>query len=197
MITNTGGRLVAAGTAVRAVSLHRHGQRLAELDAEVLFLRPGLFLESFLHSLDAIRAGMHVDTIDPAVRLPMVATRDIGDIAAEALHARRETGVREVVGPEDLTVPEAVAHLGAGYTRIPDEALRGGLLEAGMPPDVADLHLEMNAAVDSGLVRAHRTGSRSTTSVAERAATVGLAGVAGGGAGGGPAGAEQAAGRSR
>ena len=155
-------------------ALHRQEQRLAELDAEVLFLRPGLFYESFLHSLDALRAGMHVDTIDPDVRLPMVATQDIGDVAAEALLARRETGVREVVGPEDLTVPEAVAHLGAGYTRIPDEALWGGLREAGMPPDVADLHLEMNAAFNSGLVRAHGTGPRSSTTIAQWAGALGL-----------------------
>jgi uncharacterized protein YbjT (DUF2867 family) len=107
------GAEVPAGTGY-LTALHRQEQRLRTLDAGILFLRPGLFFESFLHSLDAMRAeGVHADTIDADVRLPMVATRDVGDAAADALLTRTRTGVRELLGPAELTVPEALADLGA------------------------------------------------------------------------------------
>ncbi|MBN9097205.1 MULTISPECIES: hypothetical protein [unclassified Pseudonocardia] len=45
-------------------SLHDQEQRLADLTGvDVLLLRPGLFFESFLPALDAIRThGAHVDS---------------------------------------------------------------------------------------------------------------------------------------
>jgi uncharacterized protein YbjT (DUF2867 family) len=152
-------------------SLHDQEQRLGRLDADVLFLRPGLFFESFLPSLDAMRAhGVHADSIEPDVRLPMVATRDIAAVAAEALLRRDRTGVRELLGPRDLTVPEATALLGPriglpelGYVRLPDEALFGALVEAGLPADLTELHLAMNAAFNRGAIRSHAGRTADTT----------------------------------
>ncbi|WP_181780422.1 NAD(P)H-binding protein [Pseudonocardia pini] len=177
------GAEVPGGTGYLA-SLHAQEQRLRTLDADVLFLRPGLFFESFLYGLDAMRAeGVHADTIDPAVRLPMVATGDVGDAAAEALLGRTRTGVRELLGPADLTVPEAIAQLGPrvglpdlGYVRVPDEAMVDALTGIGMPPDVAALHVEMNAAFNSGLVHsAGRTADATTpTTVAIWADALGV-----------------------
>jgi uncharacterized protein YbjT (DUF2867 family) len=139
-------------------TLHEQEQRLAALDARVLFLRPGLFFESFLPSLDAMLAtGVHHDTVDPEVALPMVATADVGDAAAAALRDPGATGIRELLGPEDLTVPDAVARLGAvlgrpglRYERLPDEVMRTVLVEVGLPPDLADENLAMNAAFNRG-----------------------------------------------
>jgi uncharacterized protein YbjT (DUF2867 family) len=164
------GAEVPAGTGY-LTALHRQEQRLRTLDADVLFLRPGLFFESFLYSLDAMRAeGVHADTIDPDVRLPMIATRDVGDAAADALLARTRTGVRELLGPAGLTVPEALAEFGPriglpelDYVRVPEEAMVGALVQVGMPPDVAALHVEMNAAFNSGLVRSSGRTARATT----------------------------------
>ncbi|HSK61484.1 MAG TPA: NmrA family NAD(P)-binding protein [Actinomycetospora sp.] len=139
-------------------TLHEQEQRLAALDARVLFLRPGLFFESFLPSLDAMLAtGVHHDTIDPEVALPMVATADVGDAAAAALRDPDAVGVRELLGPEDLTVPDAVARLGAvlgrpglRYERLPEEVMRAVLVEVGLPSDLADENLAMNAAFNRG-----------------------------------------------
>ncbi|WP_433504703.1 NAD(P)H-binding protein [Pseudonocardia halophobica] len=178
------GAEVPAGTGY-LTALHRQERRLRTLDADVLFLRPGLFFESFLYSLDAMRAeGVHADTIDPGTRLPMIATRDVGDAAADALLTRTRTGVRELLGPADLTVPEALADLGPrvglpdlGYVRVPEEAMVGALEQVGMPPDVAALHVEMNAALTSGLVRSSgRTADATTpTTVATWADGLGVA----------------------
>ncbi|MCW0215439.1 MAG: NAD(P)H-binding protein [Pseudonocardia sp.] len=159
-------------------SLYDQEQRLGALDADVLFLRPGLFFESFLPSLDAMREhGAHADSIEPDVALPMIATRDVAAAAAEALLARDRTGVRELLGPRDMTVPEAVAELGPriglpglGYVRMPDEALSDALVGAGLPADLTALHLAMNAAFNRGVIRSHagRTADTTTpTTVAE------------------------------
>jgi len=142
-------------------TLHEQEQRLGALDARVVFLRPGLFFESFLPSLPAMLAtGVHHDTIDPDVALPMVATADVGDAAAAALLDAEAVGVRELLGPEDLTVPEAVARLGAAlgrpglrYERPPEDVMRAVLVEAGLPADLTDEHLAMNAAFNRGDVR--------------------------------------------
>ncbi|PVZ14162.1 NAD(P)H-binding protein [Actinomycetospora cinnamomea] len=158
-LSSLGGE-VASGTGFLE-TLHEQEQRLGALDARVLFLRPGLFFESFLPSLPAMRAsGVHHDTIDPEVALPMVATADVGDVAADALRHPGAVGVREVLGPEDLTLPEAVARLGAvlglpglRYERAPEDVMRGVLVEAGLPADVTEEHLAMNAAFNRGAVR--------------------------------------------
>ena len=142
-------------------TLHEQEQRLAALDARVLFLRPGLFFESFLPALAAMLAtGVHHDTIDPDVALPMVATADVGDAAAAALRDPDAVGVRELLGPEDLTLPDAVARLGAvlghpglRYERPQEEVMRSVLVEVGLPPDLADENLAMNAAFNARTVR--------------------------------------------
>jgi len=142
-------------------TLHEQEQRLAALDAQVVRLRPGLFFESFLPALETMLAsGVHHDTIDPELALPMVAAADVGDAAATALRDPAAVGVREVLGPEDLTVPDAVARLGAvlgrpglRYERPPEDVVRTVLVEAGLPADITEENLAMNAAFNRGVVR--------------------------------------------
>lgn len=160
------GAELASGTGFLE-TLHEQEQRLAALDAAVLVLRPGLFFESFLPSLPAMLAtGVHHDTIDPRIALPMVATADIGDAAAAALRGSgpdsTAVGVRELPGPEELTVPDAVARLGAAigrpglrYERAPEDVMRAVLVEAGLPADLVEEQLAMNAAFNRGDVRRH------------------------------------------
>lgn len=143
-------------------SLYEQEQRLATLDAHVTLLRPGLFFESFLPALDAMRAyRTHADSIDPDRTLPMVATRDVAAVGAGALLARDWSGtvVREVLGAADRTVPDAIAALGPAlgmpelsYVRVPDEEMAGMLRDAGLPDDVARLQVAMNRAFNDGTV---------------------------------------------
>ncbi|MEJ2860152.1 NmrA family NAD(P)-binding protein [Actinomycetospora flava] len=151
-------------------TLHEQERRLRALDAQVTFLRPGLFFESFLPSLAAMQAtGVHHDTVDPDVVLPMVATADVGDAAAAALLDPTASGVREVLGAEDVTMPDAVARLGGvlgtplRYERAPDDVMRGVLVEAGLPADLVAEQLAMNAAFNRGVVRSHAGRTPATT----------------------------------
>ncbi|TCK19875.1 NAD(P)H-binding protein [Pseudonocardia endophytica] len=166
-------------------TLHDQEGRLRTLDAAVTLLRPGMFLESFLFAVDAMRGhGVHADSIDPQVSLPMVATRDVGDVAAEELRRTGPQGVvvREVLGAADVTVPDVVAALGPAlglpdltYVRVPDEEMVGVLREAGMPADGARLHVAMNRAFNEGRVAslAGRGAENSTpTTVGDWVATL-------------------------
>ena len=133
-------------------TLHEQEQRLAALDASVVVLRPGLFFESFLPALAPMLAtGVHHDTIDP-------------DAA----------GVRELPGPEELTVPDAVARLGAAigrpglrYERPPEDVMRAVLVEAGLPADLTEENLAMNAAFNRGVVQRHGVGVLGTPTTIE------------------------------
>ncbi|GAA4902581.1 uncharacterized protein YbjT (DUF2867 family) [Actinomycetospora succinea] len=161
---------VARGTGFLE-TLHEQEQRLAGLDARVTVLRPGLFFESFLPALAPMQAtGVHHDTVDPDVVLPMVATADVGDVAAGALLDPASSGVREVLGAEDLTMPEAIARLGGvlgtplRYERAPDDVMRTVLVEAGLPADLVEEQLAMHAAFNRGTVQSRAGRSPATTS---------------------------------
>jgi hypothetical protein len=82
--------------------------------------------------------------------------------------------VREVLGPRDRTVREVVAALGPrigvpglSYLRVPDQAVVEALVAAGLPADVADLQVRMNAAFNRGAVRSLAGRSPATASPTE------------------------------
>lgn len=156
-------------------SLRDQERRLRGVPSRVLFLRPGVFFESFAVAVDALRAGgVHTDSLDPDLPLPMVASADVAAVAAQALLDRAEVGVREVLGPRDRTVREVVAALGPrvgvpdpAYVRVPDDALRDVLVEVGLPADVADLTVRMNAALNATAVRSRAGRSTATNTPTE------------------------------
>lgn len=143
--------------------------------SSVLFLRPGLFFESFVSAVPAMRAeGVHVDSIDPDLPLPMVAAADVAEVAVAALLSRTQTGVREVLGPRDRTVRDVVAALGPrigvpdlSYVQVSGADLAEGMLRAGLPADVADLTVRMNVAFNSGAVRSVAGRSAANSSPTE------------------------------
>lgn len=155
-------------------TLHAQEARLRTLTGtNVLFLRPGLFFESFHPALEVIQqAGVNADVVDPDVPVPMVATRDVAAVAAAALSARDWTGVavREVLGPRDLTYAEVTTIIGdrigrpdLPYVRLPEAELAGMLAGAGMSEEAADLHVRMGRALSDGTVRSRGRTPESTT----------------------------------
>lgn len=157
------GAEVAEGTSV-ITSLHEQERRLRALeDTDVLFLRPGVFYETFYGSLDFIAAaGFMGDVLEPDVAIPMVASRDVAAFAAEALRRGRHRGkqVQELLGPRDLTYAEVAAILGERigkpgltYTRVPAAEMLGILVEAGCSPDFAARIIAMGEALNDGTIR--------------------------------------------
>jgi uncharacterized protein YbjT (DUF2867 family) len=154
------------GTGFIAAGLHPQEQRLRALDGvDVLLLRPALFFESIVAAMDVVEAtGVNADVVDADVPIPMIATRDIAEVATAALRRRdwRGVRVRELLGPCDLTYAEATRLLGAAigrpdlqYVRVPDEEMAAALVQAGFAPDTAALHVEMGRALSSGTITPH------------------------------------------
>jgi uncharacterized protein YbjT (DUF2867 family) len=157
------------------VGLHQLEQQLNGIDGlNVLHLRAGYFMENTLAQIGVIqKMDMAVGPLRPDLELPMIATKDIGETAANALLTPdfRQKQTRELLGQRDLTMSEAAQIVGRAlgkpdlqYVHAPDEQVRPALIQLGMSPNVADLILEMSAALNSGHMRAlePRSGQNTT-----------------------------------
>ena len=140
----------------------------------VLHLRAAYFMENTLAQIGIIKMlGITAGPLNSDLVLPMIATRDIGRAAANALLALDFTGkqTRELLGERDLRYAETATIIGKAigkpelkYVQLPAEQLRGAFLQMGMSANVADLILEMSAALNSGHMKAleERTAKNST-----------------------------------
>ncbi len=166
----------ASGTGP-VVGLYNLEQKLNQIvGANVLYLRAGYFMENTLPQVNAIRMMGSVATpLRPDLKLPMIATRDIGNAAAEALSRPSVRGkqTRELLGQRDLTYTEVATIIGRAigkpdlkYVQAPDDQFRSVLVQMGMSEQFARLLLEMTAALNSGYMRAlePRTAQNSTPS---------------------------------
>ena len=154
----------ASGTGP-VVGIYNLEQKLNQIDgANVLHLRAGYFMENTLPQVGAIRMTGGVATpLRPELKIPMVATRDIGAVAAEALLELPFRGkqTRELLGQRDLDYNEiaaiigkAIGKPGLGYIQIPDDQMKAALVQMGMSKNAAELILEMSAAMNKGHMRA-------------------------------------------
>lgn len=155
--------------------LHYLEQTLNQVpDLNALHLRPGYFMENTLAQIGIIKTmDIAAGPLRSDLALPMIATRDIGRAAANALLALDFSGkqTRELLGERDLSYAEAATIIGKAigkpelkYIQLPDEQLRGAFLQMGMSANVAELLLEMSAALNSGFMKSleERTAENST-----------------------------------
>lgn len=139
----------------------------------VLHLRAGYFMENLLAQVGIVKAtGYAAGMFRPDLPLPMIATRDIGSAAADALLRLdfRDHQTRELLGPRDVTMAQAAGVLGTAigkpdlaYRQSTEGETRDALVRIGISPNVADLIVEMSAALNSGLVAAREVRSASNT----------------------------------
>jgi uncharacterized protein YbjT (DUF2867 family) len=157
------------------VGLHNLEQKLNQIDsANLLHLRAGYFMENTLPQVGAVRmAGAVIGPVRPDLKFPMIASRDIGAAAADALLnlAFRGKQTRELLGQRDLDYTEVAAIIGKAigkpdlkYLNAPDDQVRAALIQNGMSDQVARLILELASALNSGHIRALESrSSRNTT----------------------------------
>ncbi|HEX3092183.1 MAG TPA: NmrA family NAD(P)-binding protein [Candidatus Angelobacter sp.] len=147
--------------------------RIAGLN--VVHLRAGYFMENTLGQAAAIQTmGKAAGPLRGDLRLPMIATRDIGSAAAELLVALDFKGkqTRELLGQRDLSMDEVTAIIGKAierpdlkYVQVPGEQMQPIFIQMGMSSNVASLILDMAEALNSGHMRAlEQRSSRNTTS---------------------------------
>jgi uncharacterized protein YbjT (DUF2867 family) len=154
--------------------LHHFEQKLNQLDSNVLAFRAGYFMENTLPQVGAIRmAGSVVGPIRPDLKLPIIATQDIGTAVADALLrlAFRGKHTQELLGQRDLDFTEIATIIGKavgkpnlGYVHPPDDQVRAALVQSGTSERFAGLILEMAAALNSGYMKAlEPRAARNTT----------------------------------
>ena len=143
------------------VGLHYLERRLNEIvGLNVLHLRAGYFMENTLAQIGVIKTmGITAGTLLPGLKLPMIATRDIGMAAAEALLKLdfSDQQTRELLGQRDIDMTEASAIIGKAidkpdlqYVPISEEQFQTALIQLGLSQNVASLIVEMTAALNSG-----------------------------------------------
>jgi len=147
------------------LGLYHLEQKLNQINAaNVLHLRAGYFMENTLPQANAIRQMGSVATpLRADLKLPMIATRDIGAAATDALlhPSVRGNQTRELLGQRDLTysdvatiIGQAIAKPGLKYMQAPDDQFRAVLVQMGMSDQFARLLLEMIGSLNSGHMRA-------------------------------------------
>jgi uncharacterized protein YbjT (DUF2867 family) len=163
------------------VGLHNLEQRLNSIaKLNVLHVRAGYFMENTLAQIPTIqKMGMAAGPLRPDLKVPMIAARDIGAYAAEAM-LKADFGhgeTRELLGQRDLSMAEVASILGRAmgkpdlkYAQVPDDQFRAAMTQFGGSRNIADLILEMAAALNSGYMRALEPRSeRNTTPISYEA----------------------------
>jgi uncharacterized protein YbjT (DUF2867 family) len=140
--------------------LRAQEERLRQIpNVNVLLLRPASFFENFLSTLPLIKQqGICGDALAADLPMPMVATRDIADLAARALRTRDWSGVvvRELLGPREITCREVASILGSRigrpdlpYVLFTDAEVIAGLVGAGLSESFAGLYVQMTNALNA------------------------------------------------
>jgi len=145
-------------------ALHNLEQKLNGIkDANVLHLRAGYFMENTLGQANIIRMmGAAAGPLRPDLKIAMIATRDIGAFAADALLQLRFQGkqTQELHGQRDLDYIEAASIIGKAigkpdlkYSQAPNDQIRAAMVQMGLSDSLARLILEMSGAMNSGYMR--------------------------------------------
>lgn len=172
-LENTGVRHAVALSSIGAdksegtgpvVGLHDLERKLEAIPGlNALFLRAGYFMENVLPQVGIIQSlGYIAGPIRSDLALPLIATRDIGAFAGEALARRDFQGKqrRELFGARDISYAQIAKVIGAAinkpdltYRQAPAAQMKPALTQMGMSPNMADLLLEMSEALNSGHMR--------------------------------------------
>jgi uncharacterized protein YbjT (DUF2867 family) len=161
------------GSGVGPVSgLYDVEKMLDTVSRDITHLRPGYFFENYLMQVESIRESNSLFLpVSGSRRIPMIATRDIAQVAAQRLLNTTWTGrsVRGLQGPRDLSFDEAAELISRGtglkirHVKVPEGAARQHLMGVGLSSNVTDLLLEMYRAIESGTMKPAEVRTTSTT----------------------------------
>jgi hypothetical protein len=117
-------------------------------------------------------SGIMGNPMKADVRIPMIATRDIGDDVASQLLALSFKGksTRELLGQRDITMVEAASAIGAAiekpdlkYVQFPYPDAEKAMMQMGLSADYARLIIEMTRGFNEGVVYPTEKRSASNT----------------------------------
>lgn len=156
------------------VGLHRLEEAIGNIGGiNALLLRVGYFMENTLPQANIVKNfGMVAGPLRADLKLPMIATRDIGAYAATRLAKLDFQGIqtRELLGARDVSYNDVARVIGAAikkphlnYTQLPGAQLKPMLVQMGMSENMAALLLEMCDAMNDGYMAALEPRSAENT----------------------------------
>jgi uncharacterized protein YbjT (DUF2867 family) len=154
--------------------LHSAEQKLNAIGGlNVLHLRAAYFMENNLAAIGMIQGmGIFGHALLPDLKLPMIATPDVGDYAAQRLLDLDFSGkqTRELLGERDLSMTEVTAAIARGigkpdlrYEHLSYDQMQQGLEQMGFSPKKAAVYIEMFEAINTGVLAAQEPRSRENT----------------------------------
>jgi uncharacterized protein YbjT (DUF2867 family) len=156
------------------VGLHASEEKLNAISGlSALHLRAGYFMENNLVAIGMIHGmGLVGNALLPDVKLPMIATRDVGNYAAQRLLHLDFSGKqsRELLGERDLSMTEVTAVIARGigkpdlrYQQLSYDQVQQALIDLGVPPKGAALYVEMYKAINEVVVPLEPRSPENTT----------------------------------
>jgi uncharacterized protein YbjT (DUF2867 family) len=154
--------------------LHSSEQKLNAIEGlNVLHLRAAYFMENNLAAIGMIhQMGILGNALLPDRKIPMAATRDVGDYAAQRLLHLDFSGkqTRELLGERDLSMTEATEVIARGigkpdlrYQQFPYDQVQQALTQLGVPPKGAAMYIEMYKSINAGVLVPLEPRSRENT----------------------------------
>jgi uncharacterized protein YbjT (DUF2867 family) len=142
---------------------YRAEKKLNAVDKlNVLHLRAAYFFENHLAGINMIQMmGIYGGAIRGDLQIPMMATRDIGEYAAERLLKLDFKGkqTQELLGERSLSMNEVTAIIGKAlnkpdvrYVQFPYEQVQKVLMQMGVPSKTAAYFIEMFRGMNEGIV---------------------------------------------
>jgi len=156
------------------LGLHNSEQELNASDKlNVLHLRPAYFFENHLTGISMIQMmGIFGGALKPDLKIPMIATKDIGAYAAERLLKLDFNGkqAQDLLGERDLSMMEVAAVLGKAlnkadllYAQFPYDQVEKVMVQMGTPAKTAASFIEMFRGINDGIVVAAEARSAKNT----------------------------------
>jgi uncharacterized protein YbjT (DUF2867 family) len=154
--------------------LHSAEQKLNAIgDLNVLHLRAAYFMENNLAAIGMIHGmGIFGHALLPDLKIPMIATPDVGNYAAERLLALDFSGkeTRELLGERDLTMTEVTSVIARGigkpdlrYEQFAYDQMQQALGQMGFSPKKAAVYIEMFQAINTGVLAAQEPRSQANS----------------------------------
>ena len=158
-LSSVGADLAEGNGAIKG--LHHLENALRATGTKLTAIRAGYFQENVANSLEPAKtAGIYPNTTPSAdAPMPMIATHDIGLLAAHELSfSSPRSEVVDLLGPP-YSVRQVAQLLGAALKKtlqivdVPPDAQVGAMMKSGMSQELAEVFAEMNAGFASGRIR--------------------------------------------
>jgi uncharacterized protein YbjT (DUF2867 family) len=159
ILSSIGADLEAGTGPIRG--LHYLEKVLNATGTKLTAVRAGYFQENVGNSLAPAKSAGIFPNMTPSADypMPMIATRDIGLLAAhELLFPSAKSDIIDLQGPA-YSIRQVAEKLGAAIGKklqvvdVPPAAQAGAMVQAGFSQELAEIFAEMNAGFSSGKVR--------------------------------------------